>query len=357
MAATWKLVRMDESWEGGVMVIVAKKKPNIVPLESSSAAGLSEAEARRLQEQISGLVIERVPTESLKSNPGNARNHPNRQIRLIAKNIQKFGVTHPIVIDEKNMIIAGHARFGAARLLRRKHDPADEVPSLPAAEDAVTETGYLWVCGDHRLYCGSARDASSCRALMAGEKADVVFADPLHNVSAAWPVPQCDEVRDFANSASYPTSDEFIDFLQTPLANVAGNVVDGAIIFVCMACHRLDELSAATRKYFGKPRDIVVWVTATLQSLGIGFAGSKLDEESRLQRDTAVLRSASATARAVDRRHKLFLFLINQRASLVHLILMKFPTDRKSIIQQPPGRRSLHWTTNPMAVRVVRNGS
>src|SRR5262249_52986963 len=119
------------------------------------------------------------------------------------------------------------------------------------------------VCGDHRLYCGSARDASSYRALMAGEKADVVFADPLHNVPAtAWPVPQCDEVRDFANSASYPTSEEFIDFLQTPLANVAGNVVDGAIIFVCMAWRRLDELSAATRKYFGKPRDIVVWVTA-----------------------------------------------------------------------------------------------
>src|SRR5262249_32383656 len=134
MAATWKLVRMDESWEGGVMVIVAKKKPNIVPLESSSAAGLSEAEARRLQEQISGMVIECVATESVKSNPGNARNHPDRQIRLIAKNMQKFGVTHPIVIDEMNMIIAGHARVAAARLLQLKEIPAIRFPNLTANE-------------------------------------------------------------------------------------------------------------------------------------------------------------------------------------------------------------------------------
>src|SRR6266513_1914495 len=40
--------------------------------------------------------------------------------------------------------------------------------------------------------------------------------------------------------------------------------------------------------------------------------------------------------RFYDRRHKFSRCLINQRASLVHLILIKFPTDRKSIIQQPP---------------------
>src|SRR5262249_23939810 len=103
MAATWKLVRMDENWGRWRHGYRCKEKSNIVPLESSSAARLTEAEARRLREQISGMVIECVATESVKSNPGNARKHSQRQIRLIAKNMQKFGFTHPALIDENNM--------------------------------------------------------------------------------------------------------------------------------------------------------------------------------------------------------------------------------------------------------------
>ena len=55
--------------------------------------------------------------------------------------------------------------------------------------------------------------------------------------------------------------------------------------------------------------------------------------------------------RIYARRHKISLCLINQRVSLVHLVLMQFPTARKSIIQQPPGRRSLLSTERRIRMR------
>jgi hypothetical protein len=41
-------------------------------------------------------------------------------------------------------------------------------------------------------------------------------------------------------------------------------------------------------------------------------------------------RSAYFADASHTRRHKIFIRLINQCASLVHPIMMKFPTDRKS---------------------------
>ena len=90
MTATAKLVRVDENWGGAVMA-----KSGVVVRRNRSAAGLTEAEARQLHEQIAGLAIERVATESVKSNPRNAKEHPDRQIVLIAENMRKFGVNHP----------------------------------------------------------------------------------------------------------------------------------------------------------------------------------------------------------------------------------------------------------------------
>jgi DNA modification methylase len=43
--------------------------------------------------------------------------------------------------------------------------------------------GDLWVLGKHRIFCGSSLEASSYKALLAGRKANVVFADPPYNVT------------------------------------------------------------------------------------------------------------------------------------------------------------------------------
>ena len=49
--------------------------------------------------------------------PRNARTHSRKQIRQIADCIQEFGFTNPLLIDKDNMILAGHGRLEAAKLL------------------------------------------------------------------------------------------------------------------------------------------------------------------------------------------------------------------------------------------------
>ncbi|MEZ5687452.1 MAG: DNA methyltransferase [Caenibius sp.] len=50
----------------------------------------------------------------MRPNPRNARKHPARQIAQLAANIERFGFPIPIIIDQDNMIVAGHGRFDAA---------------------------------------------------------------------------------------------------------------------------------------------------------------------------------------------------------------------------------------------------
>jgi ParB-like chromosome segregation protein Spo0J len=47
----------------------------------------------------------------------NARTHSDQQVAQIATSIREFGFTNPVLIDEKDGIIAGHGRVLAAHLL------------------------------------------------------------------------------------------------------------------------------------------------------------------------------------------------------------------------------------------------
>jgi len=47
----------------------------------------------------------------------NARIHTDKQIDLLAKGIKKYGFINPIVVDDKNVIIAGHGRLLALKKL------------------------------------------------------------------------------------------------------------------------------------------------------------------------------------------------------------------------------------------------
>ena len=141
-----------------------------------------------------------------------------------------------------------------------KPDPADEIPSPADTGASVTKPGDLWVCGQHRLYCGDALDPASYRVLLRGDPADIVFTDPPYNVRVAGHVSQRADAREFAMASGELSSDEFVDFLQTISGHIAANVENGAVVYICMDWRHLDELSAATRRYFGKPKNMIVWV-------------------------------------------------------------------------------------------------
>ena len=51
---------------------------------------------------------------SLSTDPKNARTHDDKQIAQLEASIARFGFTNPLLIDERDVIIAGHARLAAA---------------------------------------------------------------------------------------------------------------------------------------------------------------------------------------------------------------------------------------------------
>jgi DNA modification methylase len=100
-------------------------------LDSGSASGnpLPGAKVKKNLVNISSPITDRTlkieyrPIESLSPNPSNARIHTDRQIRQIAASITTFGLNWPILIEQTGVVIAGHARLEACKLLRRADIP------------------------------------------------------------------------------------------------------------------------------------------------------------------------------------------------------------------------------------------
>lgn len=81
-----------------------------------------------LQEQ--PLQIEYVSIDSLSTYERNTRTHSTEQIEQLVCSIREFGFTNPVLVDENNVLIAGHGRFEASRLLGLKEVPAIRLPNL-----------------------------------------------------------------------------------------------------------------------------------------------------------------------------------------------------------------------------------
>jgi DNA modification methylase len=169
----------------------------------------------------------------------NAKKHPAKQIKQVAESIKAFGFNQPIVVDKNGVIIVGHGRYEAAKLLGLKDVPAikvnltdeqakayrladnklnesewdmglaieelkglsDELIDLTGFDrDLLIETdekddilpdnaptraklGDVWQLGRHRIMCGDSTDKASVERLMDGKKADMVFTDPPYGIS------------------------------------------------------------------------------------------------------------------------------------------------------------------------------
>jgi hypothetical protein len=89
--------------------------------------------------------IEAVPVDQLIPYAGNARKHSRQQVAQIAASIQRFGFLNPVLVDDRDVVIAGHGRVAAAKLLGLKEVPVLRISHLSAAE----KKGY--VLADNRL--------------------------------------------------------------------------------------------------------------------------------------------------------------------------------------------------------------
>lgn len=64
----------------------------------------------------------------------NARTHDPSQLRELARSIEKYGWTNPLLIDEGGLLIAGHGRLAAAKIVGVKEVPCIVVDGLSDAE-------------------------------------------------------------------------------------------------------------------------------------------------------------------------------------------------------------------------------
>ena len=175
--------------------------------------------------------------------PDNPRKNDNA-VDAVAESIKQCGYCSPIVIDEDNVILAGHTRLKALKKLKWKEvecvrktglteeqkkkyrildnktnelaewdfdlleeeiadldfdgfdfgfefnsgeDDAeiieDEVPEVNEEIESTVKLGDIWQLGRHRLMCGDSTDKETVKLLMDGKKADMVFTDPPYGVS------------------------------------------------------------------------------------------------------------------------------------------------------------------------------
>ena len=93
----------------------------------------TKQKSRFLAGTCSEYIIPR-PRSSLRTNPRNTRVNPKKQIRGIANSIKAVGFVGAIIIDEDDMVLAGHARLKAAELLGMDLVPTLTVTGLSDAQ-------------------------------------------------------------------------------------------------------------------------------------------------------------------------------------------------------------------------------
>ena len=89
--------------------------------------------------------IETKSTAALKPFAHNPKIHPEKQIEQIAASIEEWGWTIPILIDEKNNVVAGHGRLEAAKRLK-----IDSVPCM-VAKGWSDEQKKAYVIADNKI--------------------------------------------------------------------------------------------------------------------------------------------------------------------------------------------------------------
>lgn len=95
--------------------------------------------------------VEMIPLAALKGYERNARIHPNTQVDSIVAIIRDAGFTNPLLIDDDDVIIAGHGRALAAKKLKMAEVPCVRVSGLTEEQvkalrisDNRTALGATW---------------------------------------------------------------------------------------------------------------------------------------------------------------------------------------------------------------------
>jgi DNA modification methylase len=93
------------------------------------------------------LSLRYVPIGQVTLDPRNPQQHSDSQIKQIARSIDAFGFSVPVLVDRSNTVVAGHARIKAALqlgllqvpVIRLEHLSRNQVKALQIADNRLAE--------------------------------------------------------------------------------------------------------------------------------------------------------------------------------------------------------------------------
>src|ERR1700680_1428664 len=91
------------------------------------------------------LMVTYAEIQNLAPYARNPPPHSSRQIRQIADSIRTFGFTNPVLVNRSRMIIAGHGRVAAAKLLG-----INKVPTI-CLENLTEDEIRAYILADNKL--------------------------------------------------------------------------------------------------------------------------------------------------------------------------------------------------------------
>lgn len=229
--------------------------------------------------------IEWMPIGCIKPYDRNPRKNDGA-VEALANSITEFGFKNPIIVDKDLVIIAGHTRLKAAKLLGLKEVPVvvasdlseaqtrayrladnkigelaewdddllqeeldalddefdmedfgfeaeivddlqimeamDEPPIPETPEEPISKPGDIWRCGDHLVMCGDATNPYEMARLMDGELADLAVTDPPYNVDYTGKTADAMKIENDRMEES-----RFVEFLSDAFRTMAENMRGG----------------------------------------------------------------------------------------------------------------------------------
>ena len=140
-------------------------------------------------------------------------------------------------------------------------DEEDEILNNNNALPPITIFGDIWNLDNHRIVCGDALNVQTLDLLMAGDLAQVVFADPPWNVQIDGHVSGLGAVRhaEFAMASGEMLPAEYQSFLRMALGHAAHHSIDGSIHYVAIDWRHISDLLTATSDIFTETKNVCVW--------------------------------------------------------------------------------------------------
>lgn len=251
-------------------------------------------------------------------------------VDAVAESIKQCGYCAPIVIDEDNVILAGHTRLKALKKLKYKEcecvrkvgmteeqkrkyrlldnktnefadwdidllngelegldflgfdfgfditdlsEPKEVVedvaPEVDEESEPITQFGDIWQLGEHRLCCGDSTDKATVERLMNGKKADMVFTDPPYNVdysNADRPKPSSHDLGKIKNDAM--NENEFYNFLVEIYKRLDENTNENSSFYIWYASINSIPFLQALEETNIKSNQQIIWKKPMLLGRG-----------------------------------------------------------------------------------------